>query len=85
MPEAALALLFASCGLFALGVIAQSWRRHGAQALAVHGQLETCSATRTFTYRIVSHDVMWRPKAKIFAFPARERFNPVPQPLRAAA
>jgi hypothetical protein len=85
MPEAALALLFLPSALFAVGVMVQSWWQHGAQALAAHGRFEVSSETRAFAYRIVSHDVIWLPRATVIAFPVRDRLIPAPQPLRAAA
>ena len=86
MIATALALFFATCGLFALAVIAQAWLRHGEQALALRGALERCPEMRTFTYRIVMREPAPRRMARVIAFPARtapQLVTPLPG-LRAA-
>lgn len=86
MTAIAIALFTLASGLFALGVIAASWRRHGAEALALRGRLANAPEMRSFTYRIVSQGPQPRPSARVLPFPARRSLSPAgSQPLRAAA
>ena len=82
-----LAALFAFAALLAVAVIAQSLRQYGTAALALHGQLKQCEATRGFDYRIVSPDGPKRKAAQIIALPVKSSARrPQRQPaLRAAA
>lgn len=77
--------VLAAAGLYAVLVIVGSALRHGKAALAMGRTLAACPEMRGFTYRIVSHDFAWKPQAQVVPFPARVRFSPGPQPLRAAA
>ncbi len=87
MIALALTALFASAALLAIAAIAQSWRQYGTAALAVRGELKQCDATRSFTFRIISHDGPRRKAAQIIALPVRLVVRrPLLQPaLRAAA
>ncbi len=87
MIALALTTLFASAALLAIAAIAQSLWQFGPAALAVHGELQQCEATRSSTYRIISHDAPKRKEAQIIALPVKPSARrPLLQPaLRAAA
>lgn len=77
---------FAAAGLYGALVIVAAWLRHGQAALALRGNVASCPEMRTFTYRIVRHDLAKRPSGRIIAFPVKVGITrPSEQPLRAAA
>ncbi|MGE3691925.1 MAG: hypothetical protein AB7F98_11150 [Novosphingobium sp.] len=64
------ALFAAACAL-ALGAIAGSWRRYGAAALALRGELDACSDLRELRFTVTGFDAS-RPSATIL----RPSFRP---------
>ncbi len=44
--------LFAASAALAIGTMAASWRRHGAAAMALRGELAGCGASRELRYRV---------------------------------
>ncbi len=80
MTAVLLASLFVTSGLFAVAVIAHSWKRYGAAALALRGELRDCSewrevriTTRTVSITPDGGAVILRPD-----FKARTR-SPLPE------
>jgi hypothetical protein len=77
---------FAFAGLYGVLVIAAAWLRHGQAALALRGELARCPEMRSFTYRIVQHELAKRPSGRVIAFPVKVgTTRAAGQPLRAAA
>lgn len=76
-----LSTLFAAAAVFAISVIASSWRRHGQAALSLRSELAHCPAHRDVAVRIT--DLAVRKSATVLrpSFTAR----PGPRPTAAAA
>lgn len=79
----ALTMLFAAAGIFALASIVREWRRHGAQAFALRGELQRAPLMREFRFTVTELKVL-RTGAQVHVLPVR-RAVAAPRQLRAAA
>jgi len=84
MTALLLSALFAASGLFALATIHHNWRRYGAVAAALRGELRACAEWREVTVTITAIKV--HPGGATILRPDfKGRRSPTPMPALPAA
>ena len=81
MTAILLTAIFTAAGTLAIASLRESWRQHGAAALALRKQLRSCSEWREV--RVTIRDVTVHPQGAVILRPAFRERERSPAPARA--
>ena len=79
-----IATLFAASAVLAIGVIAESWHRHGGSFRALRKELAACATSREFRFTLVTTELRTAAACRPAIMPRAMRSLPL-QPARRAA